>query len=343
MLVKDVVSLSAIMTEGYEELMATMGMPKAIGPMPWHSFWVCELVRKITGATTEDMQKDFNMRNEPLAMVQWFQSGLPRFDLSHHAAVAFANTDCDNVCFEDARMPFPSIVIELPNPSPFSLKSIFDGRYKDVRRLHLNTYMAVKQELLEVDISSRDWAELERKTQHLLEPFLAISAVAEDTSMLYQRGDFRADMTLLEWTRSQKFKAHDEDQEAARMMLNIAINTLVYLHAEGKRYVPSRPVARPRRGAHHANDSGYRPTIYRVGDNIRLNNLKELRDLSRETSRGGQRPPGWTLRSRSTVRGHWKQQAHGPGRALRKRVFVQPYWRGPEAAEALLRAYEVKP
>lgn len=29
------------------------------------------------------------------------------------------------------------------------------------------------------------------------------------------------------------------------------------------------------------------------------------------------------------VRGHWKQQAHGEGRALRKSIHVAPYWRGP--------------
>lgn len=31
----------------------------------------------------------------------------------------------------------------------------------------------------------------------------------------------------------------------------------------------------------------------------------------------------------SRVQGHWKKQPHGPGGALRKLIWVEPYWRGP--------------
>lgn len=35
---------------------------------------------------------------------------------------------------------------------------------------------------------------------------------------------------------------------------------------------------------------------------------------------------------RWVVRGHWRQQAHGPDRALRKPIFVSPYTKGPDGA-----------
>lgn len=34
--------------------------------------------------------------------------------------------------------------------------------------------------------------------------------------------------------------------------------------------------------------------------------------------------------ARFLVRGHWRNQAHGPARALRKLMWIQPHWRGPE-------------
>lgn len=39
------------------------------------------------------------------------------------------------------------------------------------------------------------------------------------------------------------------------------------------------------------------------------------------------------------VRGHWRNQAHGPGRMARKRIWIQPYWKGPEDASRLFREY----
>lgn len=42
---------------------------------------------------------------------------------------------------------------------------------------------------------------------------------------------------------------------------------------------------------------------------------------------GGRRMPDYVVR----VTGHWKNQAHGPGRVDRKRIWVQPYFRNLEA------------
>lgn len=39
------------------------------------------------------------------------------------------------------------------------------------------------------------------------------------------------------------------------------------------------------------------------------------------------------------VRGHWRNQVHGPGRTGRKRIWIQPYWKGPEDARRLFREY----
>lgn len=42
------------------------------------------------------------------------------------------------------------------------------------------------------------------------------------------------------------------------------------------------------------------------------------------------------------VRGHWRQQAHGAGRALRKTIWIEPHWKGPEAGNVLLRPHKLK-
>lgn len=42
------------------------------------------------------------------------------------------------------------------------------------------------------------------------------------------------------------------------------------------------------------------------------------------------------------VRGHWKNQAHGPRHSLRKQIWIQPFWKGDESARVLLRNYKVR-
>ncbi len=39
------------------------------------------------------------------------------------------------------------------------------------------------------------------------------------------------------------------------------------------------------------------------------------------------------------VRGHWREQAYGPNLSLRKRIWIKPFWKGPEESRVLLRKY----
>lgn len=42
------------------------------------------------------------------------------------------------------------------------------------------------------------------------------------------------------------------------------------------------------------------------------------------------------------VRGHWKHQAHGPRHSLRKTIWIEPFWKGPEESRILLRQHRVE-
>jgi hypothetical protein len=42
------------------------------------------------------------------------------------------------------------------------------------------------------------------------------------------------------------------------------------------------------------------------------------------------------------VRGHWRNQAHGPKASLRKTIWIQPFWKGPEGSRVLLRQHRIE-
>lgn len=41
------------------------------------------------------------------------------------------------------------------------------------------------------------------------------------------------------------------------------------------------------------------------------------------------------------VRGHWRQQAHGPGRTQRRATWIDPYIKGPPEASLALPQWTV--
>lgn len=48
---------------------------------------------------------------------------------------------------------------------------------------------------------------------------------------------------------------------------------------------------------------------------------------------------GRVISKRFPVMGHWRNQAHGPGRSERKLIYIEPFMKGPEMAEAVNRSY----
>lgn len=67
----------------------------------------------------------------------------------------------------------------------------------------------------------------------------------------------------------------------------------------------------------------------------------DLREHLAETISGKARSGG-SPKVQFLVRGHWRNQAHGAQRALRKQIWIQPFWKGDEETRVLLRNYTVK-
>ena len=69
----------------------------------------------------------------------------------------------------------------------------------------------------------------------------------------------------------------------------------------------------------------------------------DLRDHLKAVLRGEKKTrDGGRINFQFLVRGHWKNQSHGPRHSLRKRIWIQPFWKGDEHARVLLRNYTVK-
>lgn len=68
----------------------------------------------------------------------------------------------------------------------------------------------------------------------------------------------------------------------------------------------------------------------------------DMRTHLLDTIRGKRTGGGGSPTVQFLVRGHWRNQAHGPGRSLRKQIRIEPFWKGDENARVLLRNYKTK-
>ena len=140
-----------------------------------------------------------------------------------------------------------------------------------------------------------------------------------------------------------------EDDISTSKALRIIKNLCSWLDAtgglEGKaKPEPPRVKKKGSKERRKAVEEGTWPRVWLFGKDVRLR--PELRKMATEFALVESKKhavPGWKVRVQHVVRGHFKNQPHGEGRALRKRKWIEPYWRGPEGAAAWAHIYEAAP
>jgi hypothetical protein len=82
---------------------------------------------------------------------------------------------------------------------------------------------------------------------------------------------------------------------------------------------------------HHPKGIIYSRIGSKIGRDLDANITRAASDEERRAAR------------RCIVRGHWRRQAHGPERALRKTIWIKPFWRGESWDEVVARITKVTP
>lgn len=99
----------------------------------------------------------------------------------------------------------------------------------------------------------------------------------------------------------------------------------------------TRPKKESRSSGKKRNRKHKTPTIWNFVNRIKLH--PEFVTAARKAAFTGNIERK-KLELQHIVRGHTKNQPFGPGNSERKRIWVDPYWRGPETEEAWARQYE---
>lgn len=233
---------------------------------------------------------------------RWAQCAFPRAIVGHKLAASFMATGVDATVIEHVVSPWPAWSMIVPN----TLVSVLvDDHEEDVERLLVLT-------------SGDVWR---------------ICAMTRTTQM-WKRGpliDLLANDTPDE---SMFAKAPDgRDARAWNLLTRYAIGLCLELGEPSVMTAATRQ--RERQVA--KREPGAAPAVWKF--ELRRDVVVDCREAIRDYVTGARRSAPTV---QILVRGHWKRQACGPGRAQRKMIHIEPYWRGPEDAPIAVRGHDVR-
>lgn len=293
------------------------------------------------------------------ARAVWDAEGAPTFALGAGAVAAFAATSVEDVRVSEVQLPFPACLIVpdqsqtpllLPSDSrtPAAVRYIFVARMRHpVGPYTQSQWRALRDEITLNPAASTLAAEAAHL--HVSESYLIEVSLTSDVTFKLQlplTGDPK--QTVRSWferltladpaTWNPKPEAQPlvvpHMQHLARLCVSVVTSLCLYLDNSGtsigKEGVKWRDKAAHYRGQDNA-------CVYPTAGEIKLD--KAVLSAARADAMQDVDRAGWKLSSSTLVRGHWKLQVHGKGRTERKRIWIAPYTKGPEASELVAKLY----
>lgn len=246
---------------------------------------------------------------------RWADQAFPVFQMGHKYAAALMATSV-TVDEDSIKPPFHAFLIEVP----LGLISIVDedGKFYDVRHVLAQYLKDNKGQMV------WNYAALTTGRVTVWQHAAPTKAMLEEDTL----------EVGIKWSSySFGLDVGDRDQRVNFLIQRLILNTcLAVASPENMKSIGKTGRMSP--GEIRASPE---PIVrnYQVGKPIML----DCREAVRGYIEG--RQPGKKLSVQVLVAGHWKRQPHGPKSMLRKMIWREPYWRGPEDAPVLTRPHKL--
>jgi hypothetical protein len=268
-----------------------------------------ELEQYINGAAdTQQSKYDINCNGDEgitseLWLGRWYLAwafaGHNVFELSNDFVAAMLLTDPREIHFDALRLPFPGVLITIPD------RFVTGTEGRSYTKLHLSR----------VDGS---WDLYATDDVHILN-----TRVAEGQKLSW---DFFEGIETIK----DDHELDAADATAIRSIRQIAFGMLAYVTAVD-RAIEERPAAatKKRNGSDRT-----RPRVHDVGRSVKIDPTLV------KYARVGAREIALQIKHRFIVRGHYRNQAYGPGHQDHKMIWIEPYWKGPEEGAKIMHTYK---
>lgn len=275
----------------------------------------------------------------------WARQGYNVFDLSPDFTAAILLTDAREIDISDVRLPFAGMLF-----------MISDGFAKGAEgtsytKIHVTEVPRPDRSMLEAgekivdalkDLSPTQVSEVLRRAEAPTAPTppktllgedpndTAIHIHASDGTRVLETWIDRKDLSWDAFDDLPDDVTEDADKQARHALRQIVFGAIAYTNAvegsvEERFGEPKKKIAATKVRAKH----------WTIGRTIKIDPKLVA------AVRSGSREVAFRLKHRHIVRGHYRNQAHGPARSLRTKKWIQPFWKGPEEGAALVHTYKL--
>lgn len=257
--------------------------------------------------------KDQDIRNTFTWHARWGQYGMPTLKLTTEQAASFSISQLDPAHKEDWQLPWPAFYM----PIPEGLLD-HDGQHvHGVSVYQLNTSTSAR---------SDEWNEMHGSY------VFRVDSGAYSLWMRCPRQDFekgvnqgiKVDPGSLDMTTSEL--------SARKLAITMLINSVSFLNSgRTLKEVTQKRKRKGKRAGRHLP----KPTTYTLDVPVKVNVVRHVRQYVSGTHEERKFTARWL------VRGHIRNQAHGPDRSLRKQKWIEPHWKGPESEAVRIKEHVI--
>lgn len=251
---------------------------------------------------------------------RWVDQGCPRITVEGRFASLLMSTDAGPEVADMVVPPWKSFMIEIPegiltavNPrtnTESSLRRVFVQQLVDDKGELVWNFIAESNDALQLwrhGLSTRD-------------------------CLVFDDGRNTVDWSEAAFTES----IETQDERVILLVGRLIVSTCLSLSDPTNFHEQKKTKGRGKRW--RVSGSGPEIRTFVLGRPIKIDCRQSIRDFIHNRKQEGSR-----LTVQFLVRGHWKNQAHGPGHSLRKLIHIEPYWKGPEEARIVTKSVHLGP
>ena len=267
--------------------------------------------------------------NEAPWLLAWARDGYNVFDLSPDFVAAMLLTDPSEIDLPSLKLPFRGMLFMIPD------RFAIGAEGTSYTKIHV--VETDDSRIFAADVVPKDGESLwGREPESLVEgqgqvKRPAIAIYATDGMHLLATIAPRAELSWAALEELPDDVTLDLDKEARTTIQRVVLGALAYATAVDRAITERFPGAPKKRRD--------QPSIthWTIGRTIKIDP-----ELVR-VARGGAREIAFRIKSRFVVRGHYRNQAHGPNHSLRTSKWIAPHFKGPEEGARLVHTYKPTP
>jgi hypothetical protein len=246
---------------------------------------------------------------------RWVDQGCPRIVIEERYAAVLMSTDAKEDVADLVVAPWKAMLIELPQ-GLLSTVNPKTGGESPLRRLYAQQLVNHKGEnvwdfLVEADDGLKLWRHGLTNRECLT---LDVSEGAMDT-----------------WESASFAQPIETQDERVILLVGRLIISMCLAMSDPSNVREQKKTKGRGSSLRRFNKGGPEVRTFVLGKPMKVDCRQAVKDFI-HSRRGGK------LSVQFLVRGHWKNQPHGPAHSLRKLIQIEPYWKGPEDAKIVAKA-----